>query len=100
MQSRSIRRLSKIMASANRSMSFRQVAKTYQITTPKGKPNPGMVKRIIDGYQPKRRSTLARCPVPPRPPRIKHEPIRRVLVGAWRKDRRWVGPEEYFGARS
>jgi hypothetical protein len=100
MQSRSIRRLSKIMASASRSMSFRQVAKTYQITTPKGKPNPGMVKRIIDGYQPKRRSTLERCPVPPRPPRIKHEPIRRVLIGAWRLRGHWISPEEFFGVKT
>lgn len=99
MQTRPIRRLARILSKASRSTSFRQLAKTYRITTPAGKPNPGLVKHLIDGYQPHRPDTLSRCPVPPVQPRIHAEPIRRVLTGAWRLDGRWVGPEEFFGAR-
>lgn len=95
MQTRPIRRLARILAKESHSTSFRKLAKTYRIVTPKGKPNSGMVFRLVNGYQPKRASTLARIPIPPEPPRI--EPTRRVLIGAWRLDGRWVSPEEYFG---
>jgi hypothetical protein len=101
MQTRSTRRLARKMALAARSMSFRQVAKMFGIVTPEGKPNPGMVYRIIhQGYEPKRPDTIRRCPVPPVEPVIHDEPIRRVLTGAWKLDGRWVSPEEFFGVRS
>lgn len=97
MQTRPIARLARILAKESRSASLRWLAKTYGIVTPAGKPNSGMVYRLINGYQPKRASTLARIPIPPEPPKI--EPTRRVLVGAWRLDGRWVSPEEYFGGK-
>ena len=83
-------------------MSFPKLAKLYGITTPAGQPNPGMVKRLIDGYQPKRLATLKRCGIFPAHPiaTFGEEPDRRVLVGAWKLHGRWVSPEEYFGARS
>jgi hypothetical protein len=99
MQSRLTRRLSEKLSKAHRSMSFRAVARKFEITTPAGKPNSGMVKRLIEGYQPKKFDTLWRCHLLPQPkmPTIHDEPIRRVLIGAWRMNGRWVGPEEYFG---
>jgi len=101
MQTRPIRRLAKLLAKERRFLSYPKLAKKYQITTPAGKPNPGMVKRLIEGYQPHRPATLRRCPVPPAPPPVIHdEPARRVLIGAWRLDGRWVGPEEIFGVRT
>jgi hypothetical protein len=83
-------------------MSFPKVARTFGITTPDGNPNPGMVKRLIDGYQPRRPDTLKRCGIFPviKPVQIQDEPARRVLTGAWKLCNRWVGPEEFFGARS
>jgi hypothetical protein len=103
MQTRPIRRLAAKMAQERRlepPVSYPKIARKYGITTPKGKPNPGMVKRLIDGYQPRRPATLARIPIPPVEPKIHAEPIRRVLIGAWKLDGRWVGPEEYFGSRA
>lgn len=97
MQSRSIRRLARILTKEGHSTSLRELAKIYEIVTPTGKPNSGMVYRLINGYQPKRASTLARIPIPPEPPKI--EPTRRVLIGAWRLDGSWVSPEEYFGGK-
>jgi hypothetical protein len=102
MQTRLTQRLARKLAKAKRSASFPAVARMFEITTPAGKPNPGMVKRLIEGYQPKKLDTLRRCHLLPRPklPVIHDEPTRRVLIGAWRLRRRWVGPEEYFGGRS
>jgi hypothetical protein len=34
------------------------------------------------------------------PPVVRDEPTRYVLTGAWKLHGHWVGPEEYFGARS
>jgi hypothetical protein len=101
MQSRLTRRVAQKLAIAHRSMSFRQVAKLYGIVTESGKPNPGLVKHLIDGYQPRRPDTLRRCGLlrAPRPRMLPEEPTRRVLIGAWKRGRRWVSPEEYFGAR-
>jgi hypothetical protein len=97
MQTRPIRRLARKMAQEHRFTSLRNLARKFGITTPTGKPNPGMVKRIMDGYQPRRPSTLRRVPIPPPDP--VDEPIRRVLTGAWRLHGRWVSPEEYFKSR-
>jgi hypothetical protein len=82
-------------------MSFRKVARFYNILTPGGKPNGGMVKRLIQGYQPKRQNTLLRCGLLPTvlPIIIPEEPARRVLIGAWKMGGSWVSPEQYFGAR-
>jgi hypothetical protein len=96
MQSRPMRRLAKILVREHHNFSFRQLARIHQITNAAGKPNPGLVKHLIDGYQPRRAATLARIPVPPVEPRIVKEPVRRVLSGAWKLHGRWVGPEEYF----
>ena len=102
MKSRLTRQLSQKLAQAHRSMSYRRVAKAYGITTPAGRPNGGMVKRLIDGYQPKRTDTLLRCGLIPQPvePIIPDEPTRRVITGAWKLGTRWVSPEEIFGARA
>ena len=97
---RRIRRLASRLAKASLTMSRRQVAKKFGITTPGGRSNGIMVKRLLDGYVPVREDTLRRCGLltPPKP-RIPNEPVRRVLIGAWKLNGRWVGPEEYFGAR-
>jgi hypothetical protein len=98
MQTRPMKHLAKILAKERHSMSFPELAKKYHITTPTGKPNPGMVKKIIDGYQPKRTDTLNRCPIPPMRETEIVEPTRRVLSGAWRLGSNWVSPEDYFHA--
>jgi hypothetical protein len=114
MQSRPTRRLAKKLKKAARSASFRNVAKTFGITTPAGKPNPGLVYRMIyQGYEPKRLDTKKRSgllpadpisnqPVPGSPQgqsAIENpEPARRVLTGAWNLGGLWVTPEEYFKA--
>ena len=83
-------------------MSERKVAKAFGITTPTGEPNGSLVKMLIDGYIPSREDTLRRCGLLPttKPPIIRDEPARRVLVGAWKLQGHWVSPEDYFGARS
>jgi hypothetical protein len=98
MQTRPMKRLARILAKEHRFMSFPQLAKKYSITTPEGKPNPGMVKRIIEGYQPRKADTLNRCPIPPIPTPEIIEPQRRVLLGAWKLGKNWVTPEDYFHA--
>jgi hypothetical protein len=67
MQTRPTTRLARILASAHRKKSFRQIAIQYQILTPGGHPDKGMVKRIIDGYEPKLPETRARLGLPPLP---------------------------------
>jgi len=89
------------LAKASMTMSRRQVAKTFGITTPSGEPNGIMVKHLIDGYVPKREDTRRRCGLlnPPKPQVFLDEPLHRVLIGAWKLHGLWVSPEEYFGAR-
>jgi hypothetical protein len=98
---RRFRKLSKILVKEHKTMSERKIAIKHHITTPDGDPNKALVSLMIRGYMPKMLDTQRRAGLlKPEPPVIKDEPARRVLIGAWRKDRRWVGPEEYFGARS
>jgi hypothetical protein len=101
MQSRPTRRLAKNLKKAARKMSERKVAILFNITTPEGKPNSGMVHKIMHGYQPAKRDTLKRCGLLKRQRKIIHdEPARRVLTGAWKLGKRWVSPEEFCGVRS
>jgi hypothetical protein len=98
---RRFRKLSKILAKERKTISLRKIALAHGITTPKGAPNKRLVSWMADGYMPKRIDTLRRSGLlTEEPPVIRDEPRRRVLIGAWRKGRRWVSPEEYFGARS
>jgi hypothetical protein len=93
--------LARKIAKASLTMSRLQVAKTFEIVTPAGLPNKRAVKYLADGYLPKREDTLRRWGLlKPATPRPVIEPSRRVLIGAWKRGRRWVSPEEYFGARS
>jgi hypothetical protein len=99
---RRYRRLASRLAKASLTMSRRQIAKRFGITTPGGEPNGRMVKWLIDGYVPAHEDTLRRCGLltPPKPRAIPEEPTRRVLTGPWYLHGRLVGPEEYFGGRS
>ena len=103
MQTRLTKQLAQKLRKAHRSMSFRKAARFYGILTPSGRPNGGMAKRIIQGYQPKHEDTLRRCGLIPDPKAFQvpeDEPTRRVLTGAWKIGSSWASPEEFFGARS
>jgi hypothetical protein len=90
-----------LLAKERKTMSLRKIALTHGITTPSGEPNKRLVSWIADGYMPKQADTLRRSGLlAEEPPVIHDEPLRRVLIGAWRKGRRWVSPEEYFGGHS
>ena len=95
-------RLAARLEKACLTMSRRQAARAYGITTPNGEPNGIMVKHLIDGYVPVRDDTLLRCGLLPTviPLVIPEENARRVLTGAWKLGGHWVSPEEFFGARS
>ena len=101
MQSRPTRRLAQILARTLKKTSFRETAKMHKILTEDGRPDPGMVKQLVKGYEPMKISTRSRLGLPPLPycPECKRrtvqhhehtpkpiadEPIRRVLSGAWR----------------
>lgn len=97
---RRFRKLSKTLAKERSKMSLRKIALSHGITTPSGAPNKRLVSHMADGYMPRQEDTQRRAGLlNPEPPVIHDEPPRRVLTGAWRKDGRWVSPEEYFGAK-
>ena len=64
MQSRPVRRLAMKMASYARNHSLSNVARKYHIIDPHGKPSRGLVKQIIEGYEPRRSCTRTRIGLP------------------------------------
>jgi hypothetical protein len=84
MQIRTTARLSRILASAVKKSSFRQAAIDHNIFTADGRPDPGMVKHLINGYEPRRPETRARLGLPAvcpqcnrryQPAHLKSEPV-------------------------
>jgi hypothetical protein len=66
MQSRPVRRLASKMASYARKHSLSDVARKYHVIDPHGRPSRGLVKQIIEGYEPKRPVTRVRIGLPAR----------------------------------
>jgi hypothetical protein len=64
MKTRPTTQLARILASAVKKSNFRKVAIEYQILTADRLPNPGMVKQLINGYEPRRPETRARLGLP------------------------------------
>jgi hypothetical protein len=64
MQSRLTRRLAARMASYAKRHSLSDVARKFGIHDPHGLPSRGLVKQIIEGYEPKRPTTRTRIGLP------------------------------------
>jgi hypothetical protein len=72
MQTRPTARLSSKLARYARKHSLRETARRYGILDPYGRPSKGMVRLLLDGYEPKTEATRMRIGLPaklPRPPR-------------------------------
>ena len=66
MQSRSVARLSRKMASYRQNHSLSETARKYRIVDPDGRPSTGLVRLIIRGYEPRRSCTRQRLGLPAR----------------------------------
>lgn len=114
MQTRPGSRLAKKLARTLKKASVRQTAKFHHILTTDGRPDPSAVERLVHGYEPKSDTARARLGLPPlkycpvcnhrraahrkaKTKPIQDEPIRRVLLGAWKlPDGTWGSPEDLF----
>lgn len=116
MQTRPTRQLARILAATLKTASFRETARQHKILTADGRPDPGLVKLLVNGYEPINDITRARLGLPPlpyctqchrrrpmhtnesKPPvQPEDEPARRVLSGAWFFGGQWVDIETVFG---